>query len=66
VATAYALSAALNEEAWRQISWVQADPDPNKLIEFKARADAYGAFLTVGHARYAEIIDLNSPKGTRP
>jgi hypothetical protein len=59
VATAYAISAKLNEEAWRQVSWVQADPDPVKLVEFKARADAYEAFLTVGYARYAEIITIN-------
>ena|ERR1700735_925339 len=59
VATAYAFSAALNEEAWRQLSWVQGQADPLKLVELRSRSDAYKAFLTVGHARYCEIIDLN-------
>lgn len=60
VATAYAIGAGLNEAAWHQLSWVQADPDPLKLVEFKARADAYQAFLEVGHEDYAKTIDLHS------
>ena len=56
VATCFERAADKNRELWEELSWLQGNPDPQKLIELRTRADAYRAFLETRKEDYEHLI----------
>ncbi len=56
VATAYANAAQAQHDVWMQLSWGSGQCDPVKLIEYRARADAYNAFLETTLEQHAKQV----------
>lgn len=57
VATAWANAADAQKDVWLALSWGGGNPDPEKLIEYRTRADAYMAFLETPLEAYARLIE---------
>ncbi len=56
VATAYANAAQAQQDVWMALSWGSGQCDPVKLIEYRARADAYNAFLETTLEQHAKQV----------
>lgn len=56
VAAAWLKAAEAQKEQWIAASWGAGDADPNLLLEWRTRADAYLAFIQTGRENYERII----------
>ncbi len=57
VAAAYFNAAQEQREAWLNVSWGAGQCDPIKLLEWRARADAYMAFLETTLEEHAKHVE---------
>jgi hypothetical protein len=56
VATAWANAADAQRDVWIALSWGSGNPDPEKLLEYRTRADAYMAFLETPLEDYVRLV----------
>ena len=57
VARAFERAANKQREAWTEETWVTGVAEPESLAVYRARADAYMAFLETGLERYVELTE---------